>query len=154
VLLLGVGSIIIIMPRESQVVTPNPERSTLIKSTDLRGLSELRFDFELGHPFKPFEQLMGVLPSASRDEIPLAYRVCTPNYSVCLYKHKGFQDLMTDATSPIIDFYPTSFDQDMNGKKQDWEAVVKIPFIEEGRLLRAMRSMSIDHITELKASFS
>jgi len=26
----------------------------------------------------------------------------------------------------------------MNGKKQDWEAVVKIPFIDQARLLRAM----------------
>lgn len=29
---------------------------------------------------------------------------------------------------------------DMNGKKQDWEAVVKIPFIDETRLLKAMKT--------------
>ena len=45
---------------------------------------------------------------------------------------------MTEETSPIIDFYPTDFALDMNGKKQDWEAVVKIPFIDQARLLRAM----------------
>lgn len=45
---------------------------------------------------------------------------------------------MTEETSPIHDFYPQDFELDMNGKKQDWEAVVKIPFIDQARLLRAM----------------
>jgi 5'-3' exoribonuclease 1 len=45
---------------------------------------------------------------------------------------------MYDSNSPILDFYPTEFEQDLNGKKQDWEAVVKIPFIEESRLIGAM----------------
>ena len=35
----------------------------------------MTFDFALGTPFKPFEQLMGVLPVASMEHIPLAYRV-------------------------------------------------------------------------------
>jgi len=45
---------------------------------------------------------------------------------------------MTEETSPIYDFYPRQFELDMNGKKQDWEAVVKIPFIDQKRLLKAM----------------
>jgi len=51
------------------------------------------------------------------------------------------QDLMENPNSPIIDFYPTDFEQDLNGKKQDWEAIVKIPFIDEERLITAMSSM-------------
>ncbi|CAM0141184.1 unnamed protein product [Umbelopsis sp. WA50703] len=92
--------------------------------SDLKRLDRFsNLEFELGQPFKAYEQLMGVLPSLSRQLLPAAYR-----------------DLMTDPTSPIIDFYPLDFEMDMNGKKQEWEAVVKIPFIDEKRLLEAMKS--------------
>ncbi|KAK0635196.1 XRN 5'-3' exonuclease N-terminus-domain-containing protein [Bombardia bombarda] len=78
-------------------------------------------NFKLGQPFRPYEQLMGVLPDRSKKIVPTVY-----------------WPLMTDPKSPIIDFYPRDFVLDMNGKKMDWEAVVKIPFIEEKRLLEAM----------------
>ncbi|KAJ3034412.1 hypothetical protein HK097_004516, partial [Rhizophlyctis rosea] len=93
------------------------------KMTDLLNISHLKFTFDIGRPFLPFEQLMGVLPAASGQHIPEAYR-----------------DLMTNPNSPILDFYPTEFELDLNGKKQDWEAVVKICFIDEGRLVRALRA--------------
>lgn len=78
-------------------------------------------NFKKGQPFKPYEQLMGVLPDRSKKIVPQVYH-----------------DLMTNPESPIIDFYPRDFELDMNGKKMDWEAVVKIPFIDEKRLLEAM----------------
>jgi 5'-3' exoribonuclease 1 len=64
---------------------------------------------------------MGVLPDRSKKIVP-----------------KVYHELMTDPNSPIYDFYPRDFKLDMNGKKQEWEAVVKIPFIDEKRLLPAM----------------
>ncbi|KAG9245415.1 XRN 5'-3' exonuclease N-terminus-domain-containing protein [Calycina marina] len=78
-------------------------------------------NFQLGQPFHPYEQLMGVLPDRSKKIVPTVYH-----------------DLMTNPNSPIIDFYPRDFELDMNGKKMEWEAVVKIPFIDEKRLLAAM----------------
>lgn len=45
---------------------------------------------------------------------------------------------MNDPRSPIIDFYPEQFETDLNGKKNDWEAVVLLPFIKEDRLLQAV----------------
>lgn len=76
-----------------------------------------------GKPFLPFEQLLGVLPPKSIKLIPAAYH-----------------DLVLGAGSPIGDFYPDKFETDLNGKKNDWEAVVKIPFIDEKRLLNAMKT--------------
>jgi len=43
---------------------------------DLINLEEFNIPFELGEPFKPYEQLMGVLPEASKQHIPQAYWVC------------------------------------------------------------------------------
>ncbi|KAL8837286.1 MAG: hypothetical protein Q9170_002581 [Blastenia crenularia] len=84
-------------------------------------------DFQLGQPFRPYQQLMGVLPDRSKRIVPASYH-----------------DLMTNPDSPIIDFYPRDFELDMNGKKMEWEAVVKIAFIDEKRLLDAMRTK--DHL--------
>lgn len=42
-----------------------------------------------------------------------------------------FQHLMSSENSPIIEYYPHDFKTDLNGKQQEWEAVVLVPFIDE-----------------------
>ncbi len=51
--------------------------------TDLIDLGAMSFPFVKGTPFHPFEQLMGVLPAASGEHVPPAYRVS----GICLLKH-------------------------------------------------------------------
>ena len=87
-------------------------------ASDLYDLSTISTDFDLGKPFKPFSQLMGVLPAASSHALPAA-----------------FAPLMSDKDSPIIDFYPEDFALDMNGKRFTWQAVALLPWIDANRLL-------------------
>lgn len=89
--------------------------------SDIKDFASLKLEYELGTPFKPFEQLLAVLPAASKTLLPEPY-----------------QKLMTSEESQIIEYYPEDFRTDLNGKKQDWEAVVLIPFIAEDLLLKAM----------------
>ncbi|XP_073027589.1 5'-3' exoribonuclease 3-like isoform X1 [Primulina eburnea] len=87
-------------------------------ASDFKGLTQTRAKFMKGSPFKPFDQLMGVFPPQSAHALPEAY-----------------QRLMINEDSLIIDFYPTEFETDVDGKRYLWQGVVKLPFIDEKRLL-------------------
>ncbi|KAI5283578.1 5'-3' exoribonuclease 2, partial [Ascosphaera aggregata] len=91
-------------------------------AADFVDIASMDVTFTKGKPFKPYEQLMGVLPASSNHAIP-----------------EAFHSLMTDPNSEIIDFYPEEFPIDMNGKQQAWQGVALLPFIDEKRLLEAMK---------------
>ncbi|GFT31283.1 5'-3' exoribonuclease 1 [Nephila pilipes] len=82
--------------------------------SDVKDFKNMELKFELGKPFLPFQQLLAVLPKLSKELLPESY-----------------QKLMCDIDSQLIDFYPDDFTTDLNGKQQEWEAVVLIPFINE-----------------------
>ena len=44
--------------------------------TDIKNFSEMTLEFEMGKPFMPFEQLLAVLPAASRKLLPEPFQVC------------------------------------------------------------------------------
>ncbi|KAL7641450.1 UNVERIFIED_CONTAM: hypothetical protein RMT77_007321 [Armadillidium vulgare] len=90
--------------------------------SDVKNFVDIDLTFDKGKPFKPFEQLLAVLPPLSIKLLP-----------------KPYEKLMLSENSPLHKFYPKEFSTDLNGKQQDWEAVVLIPFIDEEELLDAMK---------------
>jgi len=94
-------------------------------AADFVDLGKMTINFDKGRISRPFEQLMSVLPAASRHAIP-----------------EVFHDLMLQEDSPILDFYPEEFEIDLNGKKMSWQGIALLPFIEMPRLLDAMKTRS------------
>lgn len=84
------------------------------------------FEFLLGKPFKPFEQLLGVLPSASSKLLPPIYH-----------------SLMNDPLSELSEFYPSTFKIDLNGKQKAWQGVALLPFIQQDKLLKASERLEL-----------
>ena len=71
--------------------------------TDLIVPEEEPQEFERGTPFRPFQQLMAVLPPKTCNALP-----------------KFLHYIMLDIKSPIIDYYPSDFVIDLVGKKFAW----------------------------------
>lgn len=100
---------------------------------DFVDIAEVSSEFDPNtKPFKPLEQLMSVFPAASGKFLPETWR-----------KH------MTDIDSPIIDFYPSNFQIDLNGKKYAWQGVALLPFVDEPRLLSTLAEVYPD-LTEVE----
>lgn len=98
---------------------------------DMRSIMRIDLNFNRSvPPFKPLEQLMAVFPYKSAGALPESWR-----------------KLMIDKDSPIIDFYPIDFKIDMNGKKQAYLGVALLPFIDEDRLFRALKTV-YDNLSE------
>lgn len=99
-------------------------------ASDLVNLKDIKINFVRGVPFTPLLQLLSVLPPQSGKFLPSSY-----------------EELMTTPGSPIYPYYPKDFEVDSNGKKNSWECVVKIPFIDEATLVNTIST--IDHDKEL-----
>ena len=71
-------------------------------------------------PVTPFQQLLCVIPPVSKNLLPEEYHA-----------------LMTSENSPIIDFYPSDFETDMEGVDVEYEGVICLPPIHFSRVQEA-----------------
>ena len=88
------------------------------------GMGGLVSEFEYGEPFRPFEQLMAVQPPSSSKLLP-----------------EPFRHFMEDPTSTLAEFFPSEIAVDFEGKRNDWEGVVLLPFLDAKRLKDAVASV-------------
>ncbi len=113
--------------------------------SDIRNFANLELKYDLGKPFLPYEQLLGVLPAASKALLPVAHHslMSSVDSPIIDYYPSNFQVLLISSTLFFLHYYNSNwnllvFQTDKNGKQQEWEAVVLIPFIDEKRLISAM----------------
>lgn len=66
--------------------------------SDIKNFKDFKVKFPKDQPLLPYEQLLGVLPIASKRFLPPSY-----------------QDIMTCKDSPLVDCYPVDFKLDQNG---------------------------------------
>eukprot|EP00927_Polykrikos_kofoidii_P043417 TRINITY_DN37484_c0_g1_i1.p1 TRINITY_DN37484_c0_g1~~TRINITY_DN37484_c0_g1_i1.p1 ORF type:complete len:1406 (+),score=268.89 TRINITY_DN37484_c0_g1_i1:312-4220(+) len=88
---------------------------------DFDRLADPKINLNIGQAFLPFQQLMAVLPAASKTLLP-----------------KCYQALFDSPESPILEFYPQKFEIDIDGVKVPWGGVSMIPWINPEALLAAM----------------
>ncbi|CAF0877622.1 unnamed protein product [Adineta steineri] len=92
---------------------------------DISNLKDVSVVFnKTSKPLKPLEQLLAIFP---------------PQYAN--YLPKQWQQLMLDKESPIIDFYPSDFKIDLNGKREESQGVTLLPFVNKEDLLQALESV-------------
>ena len=94
------------------------------------GMERLTSEFDYGEPFRPFEQLMAVQPPSSSKLLP-----------------EPFRHFMEDPRSPLAEFFPEDIPVDFEGKRNDWEGVVLLPFLDADRLKAAVASVEDSQLT-------
>jgi 5'-3' exoribonuclease 1 len=90
-------------------------------ASDLDNLKKINITFTKGRPFEPLIQLLAVLPPKSSSFLPMT-----------------FSRLMKEKNSPILNFYPEEYKIDLNGKKNLWEGIVLLPFIDQEKLSKSV----------------
>lgn len=99
-----------------------PLASDLVGGATVAASARVRF--EPGSPLPPFEQLLCVLPPDALDLLPAPYH-----------------PLATAPTSPLAPYFPSRGVRiDSEGKRNNWEFVVLVPFIEWDRVRDHVRA--------------
>ena len=80
--------------------------------SDIRNVSGLALTFDLEKPFMPFQQLLAVLPAASKELLPQAYRVSAPHlllHSPPQTQSRAFTQIFAIINTKFVGFFFFSF---------------------------------------------
>jgi len=102
-------------------LTVDPERANIVQ-------------FMLNEPVNPFHQLLMILPPQSSNLLPAPYA-----------------RLMLDDDSPLIHYFPRSFEFEYYGKRFQWESHPKIPMLDPMELKQHLGGI-YDQLTEAERS--
>lgn len=73
---------------------------------------------------------MSVLPPSSSWALPVQY-----------------QKVMMRMTGPLAPYYPTDFGVDLDGKRNAWEGIALLPFVDEDLLRQEMAKVDSSELT-------
>ena len=101
-----------------------PFVSDLYDCLKYENINEIKFNHV--PPYKPFQQLMMVLPQASSNLLPTSYK-----------------NLINSSTSDIIQWYPIDFQVDMVNKTYYWECHPDLPVIDSKQLKSILEKLPL-----------
>jgi 5'-3' exonuclease len=94
------------------------------------------FSFPPSEPFRPFDQLMSVMPKNSSHCLP-----------------KSYQKEMLSDESPLSSYYPSDFKTDLFLGDQIWKSIVLLPFIDSTLLRNVTSQLPLDESEQKRNQF-
>ena len=92
----------------------------------LKHNQRIKFNFTLGEPVRPIQQLLSVLPPKSFMLLPA-----------------GIRKKLRELDCPIKDFYPDDFYEDPIHKQRRWQTIPMLPFIDKNRLFEFIKDIKL-----------
>lgn len=84
-------------------------------------IKDFRFkEYDVSFPNPPFQQLLSIMSPKSSALVPFP-----------------LSELMLSASSPVIEFYPSTFPIDLAGKRKEWEGRAILPILDQDRIKAA-----------------
>ncbi|KAK2196768.1 bifunctional Xrn1 [Babesia duncani] len=97
--------------------------------SDLSQTSGVFVSFKRGRPIKPLEHLLAVSPPNGNELLPEQYR-----YGL-LVINNACSKLSASPNGELAEFFPTDYEICEDGKVNEWEHVVKLPFLNTNKLV-------------------
>ncbi|KAK1443474.1 5'-3' exoribonuclease [Babesia gibsoni] len=93
--------------------------------SDLANIAKVDVTFNKGGPITPLEHLLAVSPPNGNELLPPSYRE------------------LSEKDGELRHYFPTDFEINEDGKVNEWEHVVKLPFVNTHKLTKAAQKVNV-----------